>query len=197
VVNRRIINVAHPPHDPLKIIMKFNTKLISLSSIAALVVSSHVLGDELEIVSCAEFVTPEIPLCEMEVVPFLGELPVLMSGEDLTTDEVVTDLEVTKDLTDPVLVDDTTVVEEIELTGFPIDWVKRGEGGSPEEIYQTLSSGPAPAPEVATGEAMVRNTEQDEQSSVILTQAQVESPQIERTQKGPVALVNEGRVFLR
>lgn len=88
--------------------------------------------------------------------------------------------------------------EPIDCEGgiIPIDWVKRGGGEveNPDVMFFTTADGGAVAPTVANKAEIELG--QDDRATVIEGKGTAAS-QVNHEKKGPVALVNKGRVFLR
>lgn len=187
--------------------MKISPKLTLLSSVAVLIASPVALGNEPEMVTCEVFPVAELPAAEL-VTPTLVECWVVPPGP-LPTGEAI-------DVGGPALVGEglvnevtdekivTTEGEDMsinalvvgEVTEVPIDWIKRTDDGIPEMIFQNMAGAPSPAPTGAVATA-TQATEQGEQASTILVKDKSEAPQITHDKQGPVAVVKEGRVFLR
>ncbi len=183
--------------------MKISSKVTVLSSLAALVAGPYALGNEPVVTVCPEFPVPEVQICVFEIPPSIeevtpvgcipwvtpptGELPVVeIDGSEGAVTENL-------DPTDPVV--DVTVTDDV--TEIPIDWVKRTDTDGSEVIYQSMAGGPAPTSVGGGNSGITRSTEQDEQSTAILSKNTVEAAQIDHEKQGPTALVNAGRVFLR
>lgn len=191
--------------------MKISSKLTVLSSVAALVAGPYALGNEPEMVTCEMFPVAELPPVEL-VTPTLAECwvvppgplptgePIDFVGPTLVGEGIVNEVTdekvvITDPIVDVVNPDDGAVVD-LEVTGIPIDWVKRTDGDGSEVIYQNMA-GPVPTSAAGGNSPIARGTEQDEQSTAIVDKSQAAASQIDHEKQGPVAVVNAGRVFLR
>lgn len=179
------------PLNPQTKSMKIQSKLTAAVSIAALVVGPLAVAED------AAPAAPEISVCELPVD--------VTTCFDLTdqSEEVVDNGEVV-DAGDNGTDAEVTTVEDDSVTcgeGVPIDWVKRGGGADGEaenpEIYYNMAGGPAPVLEGGTSNALARELGQDDKAAAIETKANTSVPQIMSEKKEPVALIKNGRVFLR
>lgn len=167
------------------------SKLITIGSVAALLASPLAMADK----------SAEGPA----VCGVAGK-----DAQDSPGDEV---------LVDPVVIDDKiehTAVDEGEATvepcdkdepvcdkdpavcgegHVPIEWGKRGESEleNPDVIFQTTADGGAVAPVSTKADIELG---QDDKAAVIEGKGKA-APLVKRENKGPVALVKKGRVFLR
>lgn len=93
---------------------------------------------------------------------------------------------------EPVCDKDPVVCEEVHV---PIDWVKRGEGEleNPDVIFQTTADAGAVAPVSTKADIEL---DQADKAAAIESKGNA-APLVKRENKGPVALVKKGRVFLR
>ncbi len=143
------------------------------------------------------------------------------SGEEVTFDDeenideevTTTDGEVNEEVTDGEIADGGEKVDpEVTTDGggfeIPLDWIKRGDGFNPE-IYYSMASGAGPAvtptvvfrnetsAPIAASEPIARQIGPDSKATAIEGRENSGAFKANRAKKGPVALVKEGRVFLR
>jgi hypothetical protein len=135
---------------------------------------------DLPLAITVELAEPEIIQCEAA-----PEMP-SDKPEIITVDEPEEGVEVTGE---------PDVTEEV--TEIPLDWIKRGDGENPDVIFYNMAGGPAANGEGGGVTQAATLTQQDEQTTVVAKPEKAVTPQVEREKSGPVALVNEGRVFLR
>jgi hypothetical protein len=177
--------------------MKFQNKLVAISSIAALLASPMSFAND----DKGGGGNPDVKEvndggANGEII--VDEEPVEIVDEDGGKGEEVPGTE-TPDGSGGEVTDDGEVIVTIcddgeghcEDGGVPIDWVKRG-GENPDVIFYNMVGG---------GEAPVFKgtveTGQNDKAAEIETKNGPVTPQITKEKKGPVALIKKGRVFLR
>jgi len=214
-------NEPHRPKKPsnYNTKMKIRKKFTVLGSLAVLATSPLVSADQVA-------VEPQVAICWESPVDFKEEPVIivcpgfeggalvsidpviieengegaLIEAEAFTQVETLVEEEEVTEVTDGVEELDPKVVGDGESVAVPLDWIKRGGGDHPEIYYSVTNFG---GPEVAS------TTVSDGESSSVARQIGPDSKttaierganpvlQANREKKGPVALVKEGRVFLR
>jgi hypothetical protein len=189
--------------------MKMKSKLIAMSSVAALLASPLAMADKaaggaavcgvaeegVEITTCEEvIVAPTVvdeDVVEITLVEGEGEaieVTALPDGE-VIEGEVAVEPGVDAE---PIC-DKEPIACEGEAV--PVDWVKRGGGDveNPDVMFFTTADGGVAAPTVTKAEIELG---QDDRAAVIEGKGTA-AAQVDHEKKGPVALVKKGRVFLR
>jgi hypothetical protein len=180
------------------------SELFAIGSIAALLASPLALADKSAqdptdcgfVEECAE----STPGDEILVDPIVIVDPIVNEDEvvegtlvecEVPEGEVI-EGEVIEGEGTPICDKDPAVSEEGQV---PIDWVKRGESEleNPDAIFYTTADGGVAALTAAKGGFELG---QDDKAAVIEGKGAAHA-QVKHEKKGPVALVKNGRVFLR
>lgn len=189
--------------------MKMKTKLIAMSSVAALLASPLAMAGKaaggaavcgvaeegVEITTCDEALVDPIIVDEdmVEITLVEGE------GEVIEVTALPDGEVIEGEVTVEPGVDGEPICdkEPIDCEGsvVPIDWVKRGGGDveNPDVMFFTTADGGVAAPAVTKAEIELG---QDDRAAVIEGKGTA-AAQVDHEKKGPVALVKKGRVFLR
>ena len=197
--------------------MKMKSKLIAMSSVAALLASPLAMADKAAggpaVCGVAEECTEITPGDEVLVDPIIVDEDMveitLVEGEgEVIEVTAINEGEVVEVIDGEVTEGEATVEpgvdgepicdkEPIDCEGsvVPIDWVKRGGGDveNPDVMFFTTADGGAVAPTVTKAEIELG---QDDRATVIEGKGNA-AAQVNHEKKGPVALVKKGRVFLR
>lgn len=197
--------------------MKMKSKLIAMSSVAALLVSPLAMADKAAggpaVCGVAEEGVEVTPGDEVLVDPIIADEDMveitLVEGEgEVIEVTAINDGEVVEVIDGEVTEGEVTVEpgvdgepicdkEPIDCEGsvVPIDWVKRGGGEmeNPDVIFFTTADGGVAAPAVTKADIELG---QDDRATVIEGKGTA-AAQVNHEKKGPVALVKKGRVFLR
>jgi hypothetical protein len=189
---RRIFQGVQTNLNPLHI-NKMKSELFAIGSFAALLASPLALADKSAqdptvcgfVEECAE----STPGDEILVDPIVNEDEVV---EVTLVECEVPEGEVIEGEGETICDKDPAVSEEGQV---PIDWVKRGESEleNPDVIFYTTADGGVAAPTAAKGGIELG---QDDKAAVIEGKGAAHA-QVKHEKKGPVALVKNGRVFLR
>jgi hypothetical protein len=173
----------------------------------------EILVEEETIVEDETF-TEEETLAEEEIFTeeeTLAEEETFTEEETLAEEETFTEEETLaeEEVTDGEFVEVTDGGEEIdpEIVDYkdfviPFDWIRRGGGDHPQ-IYYSLTNfgGPAVTPTTVLNgpetSPIARQIGPDSRATAIEGKANSAAFKSNRDKKGPVALVKEGRVFLR
>lgn len=192
--------------------MKMKSKLIAMSSVAALLASPLAMADKAAggpaVCGVAEEGIEITPGDEVLVDPIVVDEDVveitLVEGEgEVIEVTAINDGEVVEVTEGEVTVEPGVDGEPIcdkepidcEGSVVPIDWVKRGGGDveNPDVMFFNTADGGAVAPTATKGDIELG---QDDRATVIEGKGTA-AAQVNHEKKGPVALVNKGRVFLR
>jgi len=182
--------------------MKIKTKFSILSSAAVLATSPLAFANE----GASEVVpvmNPADSECFVGVDPGVAPTPTVVLNEDIDkgelTDEVATpEAPVADSKPEAGDVVASEPVDQVadEGTAVPIDWVKRGGDDNPDVMFYSMAGGGTPVLKGETS-SVAKEVGQNEQGAAIETKEMGAVPLIHREKKGPVALLNKGRVFLR
>lgn len=170
--------------------MKLTSKLIAISSVAALIASPLAMAGKADGGSAVCDVADGAEAShddEVLVDPIVGE--------DEVVEITLVEGEVIECEAEPISDEDPTVCDK-GVGEVPVDWVKRGEVAldNPDVIFQNAAvDGGAEAPVATKGDIELG---QDDKAALIEGRG-VAAPEVKHVKKGPVALVKKGRVFLR
>ena len=155
--------------------MNKQSKFTAMVFIAALAAGPLAMAED------AAPVTPDVSICE--IAPEIAVCPGPCILPEPTEILVITD----PTLTEPT---DICVLPPPEEP-IPTDWVKRGEGDGDVSVMYMAGGAPAVL------EKTSRELGQDDKVAAVETTATAAAPAILSEKKEPVALIKEGRVFLR
>ena len=91
-------------------------------------------------------------------------------------------------------------IDDGEVMGIPIDWIKRGSEGEEGEnpvIYYNMAGGPVGEASDGSSNSASSDLGQEDRATEVEAKANVAAPSVKGQKKGPVAVVKKGRVFLR
>ena len=165
---------------------------IKFAALAALTASPLAFAED-----AAAPTAPEVVICE--VTPSICPPDVTVTIDD--TMGVIDGEAVTKEPADgeavDIPIDDE--VSTIEDGGVPIEWVKRdGELENPDVIFHNMAGGPgAVADKSPTIAALTRELGEDDKPAALENKGASAASVEKASKKSPVALVKQGRVFLR
>lgn len=173
---------------------------IKIAALAALAVSPLAFAEDV-----AEPTTPEVAICDTPADDiFMFADPVVAEGTADTVIEEPSDTAgkvVIKEPTDTGAVDTSTdeEVSDPEDGGVPIEWVIRGgELENPDVIFYNMAGGPGSvADNGSSNAALARDLGKDEKAAAIENNASSGASVGKTPEKSTVAVVKQGRVFLR
>jgi len=154
--------------------------------------------DALEVVICEvapSICTPDLPVNDtMDVID--DTVDVIDDTVDVIDGEAVTKEPADGEAVDIPIDDEITTIED---GGVPIEWVKRdGELENPDVIFYNMVAVSATAADKSpTNAALTRELGEDDKPAAIENKGASAASVEKASKKSPVALVKQGRVFLR